>query len=200
LKKKVDDKKFAEMWLAGVPARQIAEEFNIHIMYVYEKRNMLNLPARQIREQNEQKIIDFIKQKGGYCYAKELSDYPAFAIQRLVAKKVLFKVKFCLHRGTGGYERRLDHSLVFKEPFIRKTYYCLGRTGVVRLLSEALKKPQDPQTRKVISNYLRRYLTHAERVAVLWKLGIRSFHLLKGSIQIDSVVFPRRGVSDAATT
>jgi len=65
----------------------------------------------------------------------------------------------------------------------------------VSLRTVYLKKPEDNNIRRVLRAFLRLYLTEAEQIAVLWKLGVREWKyrtdLVKQSIQIDGIVKPK---------
>lgn len=120
-------------------------------------------------------VIGFLKSNGGFCRKSELlARFPRDTVQMLLVERTLFEVRFTLKRGTGKYLRKIHH-LIFGEEFSKKTYVCLGRTGVVRLMRKALRKPENAGVRKTMTRFLSRYLTRAERVAVLWSLGIRNF-------------------------
>lgn len=209
LKKIKDVQKFESMWQAKVPGREIAKEFNIKPIQVYLIRLALGLPPRprggsgnwlryyikKKAEENEKAVIDFLKECGGYCELQTLyARFPIGAIKRLLHKKLIFRIAFNLGRTHGSYKRGV-HKDVFNESVVGKTFICVDRTAVVRLMCKALKKPKDANIQKTTTAFLRRYLTEAEKFAVLWKLGVRRFNRsqVKRSIQIDGIIKPTLG-------
>jgi len=154
--------------------------------------------ARKRTARNERKILRLLKQNGGYCKLSLLhQQFSEWTITRLMLQRKIWKVSCNLGRGTGP-SKRFIHQQIFNEGFFPYSYACLGRTGVVRFLQSALKRPTD-ETQKTLTAFLRGYVTQAEKFAVLWKLGIQWYdpRRVKDSIQIDGVVPPRgtfRGV------
>ncbi len=202
--KVTDKKKFREMWLDDeITTKEIADYFKIGRGYVFLKRKNLGLPPKGTRgfgmtermrvkgEQSEEKVLIFLKEKGGFCLLQLLVKWRS-AIARLEHEKRIFIVTFQFKRGTGVNVMRKKYNLIFNEAYPHKSYVCNSRTAMIRLMSRALKKPTTEHLQKTVTAFLRNYLTDAERLAVLWKLGIRKFGRtqVKSSIQIDGVIKP----------
>jgi len=197
---------FKKMWLdVEVTPKQIAEHFACAREYVHHKRVDLGLPVKgtrgfglaqyekRIGEQNAQRLLKSLKEKGGFCSFQTLqSQFSSTLIERLKHDWRLFVVHFNLGRGTGVNVMRKKQDLIFTEPYMGKCFVCDSRTAVVRLMCQALKKPETEHLQKTTTNFLKRYLTRAERCAVLWKLGKRNWDRsqVKSSIQIDGILKP----------
>jgi transposase len=198
--RKLDVETFTELWNAGVSGRDIADFFNVSLRTVYTWRYMLGLPKRQPKSEirklkAEQKVATYLLANNGYASKQDLEKVVCHAtICRLWREAKLIRVEMHLHKNTGGYKRNVVNK-VFKEGFHGKAFYCLNRTALVRLMQNALKKPEDNNIRRVLRAFLRLYLTEAEQIAVLWKLGVREWKyrtdLVKQSIQIDGIVKPK---------
>jgi len=156
----------------------------LHMYELHERRKLLS----------EKKVHDFLKQKGGYCKLKELKKVVSLdVISRLVLEGKIIRVVMRLNRNVGSYKRFMNLK-IFKKRFYSYVWICLTRTDLVRLMFDALKKPKSRYTQKILTHFLRNYLTEAERIAVLWKLGVRKFRRsqVKSTIQIDETFFPRK--------
>ena len=201
-----DEEKFKEMWLNDeITPKEIAEHFKVSRDHVHYKRRVLGLPLKgtqgfawgehmkALGEETEKKILEFLEKKGGFCRMQVLvSKFRSSTMTRMGRQRRIFVVAFNFGRGTGVSAMRNKHGLIFKEPYIFKTYVCNSRTAIIRLMSQALKKPDTEQLQKTVTSFLRGYLTDAERFAVLWKLGIRKWERsqVKSSIQIDGIIKP----------
>lgn len=106
---------------------------------------------------------------------------------------ILKVIHLCLRHGAGGYKRKIQHE-IFKDDYLGKFYYYINRTALVRLLCKALHKPVTKTHQKILTHWLKKHLTEAERIAVLWNLGVRSWKKddVKTSIQIDGIVKPSK--------
>ena len=200
-----DEEKFADMWLAGASGRDIAKEFGVQRKTVYTKRYRMGLPARdhseellryrqRVAQESEQKIFDLLKECDGCCELNDLlKTCSSYALTRLVNKRKLFRVYISLKRTTGSYKRwTQDH--LFKDEYFGKTFICLDRTSLVRLMYFACEKPQTPANQGILRRFLNRFLSDAEAIAVLWRLGIRKWSpsQKKRNIQIDGILFPQK--------
>jgi len=208
--RKIEDKeKFITMWEAGAGIEEIAKEFDINAWEVVSARMALKLAPRPrargwIRykkkeaESNNRKVINVLKKCGGYCELKKLyAHVPYTAVRRLLNRRLIFKIEFNLGRSSGAYKRNI-HKHIFKKEVLMpnnwKTFICVDRTAVVRVLGKFLQKPKDEHIQATITSFLRNYLSDAEKFAVLWKLGVRKFSSaqIKRSIQIDGIIGPIR--------
>lgn len=187
LRKVKDVEKFKELWMSGATNTQIARELGIHPCLVYFAARALNLPKKprrprtlnpewrekiaqrmrelhqRRREEAERRVLEWLGENGGYCLYKEARKaLPCYVIRRLFYKGRVFKVRFI------RYQR------IFKEEYRCKTFLCAGRDAVVRLLINALKKPENKGDKKLLTKFLKLYLTEAERLAVMEKLGAGS--------------------------
>jgi len=182
LRKVKDVEKFKKLWMSGATNMQIAQEFGIHPRLVYFAARALNLPKKPLnpkwreklsqrmkefhqrrREEAERRVLEWLGENGGYCLYKEARKaLPCYVIRRLLYKGRVSKVRF-IH-----YQR------IFKEEYRCKTFLCAGREAVVRLLLNALKKPENKGDKKLLTRFLKLYLTEAERLAVMKKLGTGS--------------------------
>jgi len=204
--KRIDDEEFTKMWLnAEITPKEIADHFGHTTNSIHEKRRVLGLPpkgtvgfglsqyAKRKHELHVQKIFKFLKNEGGFYPHKLLSlKFSERVLTRLRNEKGIFTITFNFGRSSGMSHMRKKHHLIFKKPYIFKCFVCNSRTAMIRLMSQALKKPETEQLQKTITSFLTRYLTDAERFAVMWKLGIRKWERsqVKSSIQIDGVVKP----------
>lgn len=196
-RKKVDYKKFKKMWFGNNPARTIAKEFDIGILYVYVLRKKLFLPAR-VRERTRnviKKIFDCLKnQPKNYIETSELKKHVSPGIvSRLIRKRKIFKVHLALSKGSGSYVR-FSHDSMFKKEVYLKTFICLDRTAVVRLLIESCIYPEKTGERAIFTHFLKQNLSETERCAVLFKLGKRKWgpSSTKQSIQVNGVLIPTK--------
>lgn len=197
---KIDTTKFSEMWLNNISARLIAEKLGISLGSVHNKRWRLGLPLRGhvehkiITIKHEKAVLSFLRKKGGYCDYKILKDnVPMNALKRLVSPGRIYKFACNLSRGTGNY-KRFSQDRIFRNGFFGKTFICIDRTAMVRIAFDACNTPENQTDAKILSAFLRKHLTHAEKIAVLWRLGRRRWDRrdVKSSIQVDGVVMPRK--------
>ena len=133
----------------------------------------------------EERILDFLQSKGGCCERRELNKHSIRTLSWMFTDNQIVRITFA--RMDGNKARRLREAVLFKPEYARKTFVCLNRTAVVRLLMNGLKLPEDMHHQKAITQFLRECnLTDAEVVAVLWKLGARNWHRDKtrGNIRI----------------
>jgi len=200
MRKIKDLQKFKEMYVSGLPVETIASYFGITKGSVYVKAKKLGIKRKRINY--EQFVIETLKKNGWFCELNKL-DVSWSVIHRLLIKRILFKVYCGLKRGPGGnYSYRLWNSEIFKPEFIGKTFICLGRTGVVRLMMRALNPPENNRKQQSLTAYLRHYVTEAERIAILFHLGVRYESdkrwkgiLKKRNIQIDGIYKPKMMVT-----
>jgi len=141
--------------------------------------------AKKRHLEKVEKVVNLIKKNGGYVSASDIRGCTS-----LVIEGYLLKVKLSLKWGQGGYYRRGNDGNIFKEEFRGKTFYLLNdRTSLVRFLSKVITPPgSDRGKRVIIYHFLRRHLTRAETIAVMWKLGVRSWNHMRGKVMIDGVV------------
>jgi len=196
-KQKVDYKKFKEMWFKGDSAKTIAKEFDIGFTYVHILRKKLFLPTRpnQRSVKVEKKIIDRLKEtpKNYIEFSKLKKDITPSIISRLVRKRIIFRVCFDLSKGAGDY-KRFSHDSMFEKEVYLKTFICLDRTAVVRLLIDSCIYPEKTGERTIFTHFLKQNLSEAERCAVLFKLGKKKWYQnsTKQSIQVNGVLFPQK--------
>jgi len=198
---------------SATSTKELCRQFNISLFNYYQLKKILDLPKRSkgggwaiskksLGAENEQRILKYLQSVGGTCELKKLNEaFPPTAIQRLLYKRRIFKVQFDLGRQPGGYKRNILH-LLFKEEYAPnfrkgrgiKSFVCLSRTAVVRLMCKALIKPENQHIQKILTSFLRRYLSKAEQIAVLWNLGVRSFSdsQIKRNMKIDGILGPIR--------
>ena len=140
---------------------------------------------------SEEKIFGFLNNTE-HGYAK-INEMPLVSlIQQLVTARCLIRVQMSFKKGVGKWPKRREERTYFNKGFYNTTFICLNRTALVRLFMQALKKPTTFLAKKRVTSLLRRHLTHAEQIAVLWSLGKRNFprSQRKRNIQIDEVYFP----------
>ena len=199
--RKINYKRCKKMWLDGVLAKDIAKEFSISCGYVTMLRRNLSLAPRIVGRykgkklsslEHEKKVIEYLEGlPEKYVRISELKKYVSgLAIQRLVRKKRIFRVRFCLQQGGGNYRRGV-YAQMFKPEFDGKGFYCLDRTAVIRLLMEGCVLPKTKGLRTIFGCFLGKHLNAAEKCAVLWHLGKRAWSKsgMKQSIQIDGILF-----------
>lgn len=204
-----DTRTFEKLWNAGVPTIELSQKFNVSTLYIHYAAKALNLRRRprghglrlyckKKAEESERRVFEFLRKHGGYCELKKLcSVVPADAIERLLYKRRIFKIAFELGRSQGRYKRNVKR-FIFKKSVMRKggfkTFICDSRTSVVRVMNRYLKKPKNSHIQRVLTSFLRQYLSEAERCAVLWHLGVRKFDAsqIKRSIKIDGIIGPSR--------
>lgn len=211
MKRKVDDERFKQMWNDGVLGTEIAKTFGICYSYVSWKAKSLGLSSRRMlypigaikkakekSRENDIRVFEFIKENGGFCNHHALlfvvSDN---IISRMVIENKIHSIQLDFGRSSGKYKRNIGDEL-FNDGFYLKTFYCLERTGIVRLLQSAIKYPDSKGLRNILTHFLNNLgLTKAEMIAVMWKAGKRDWRrgnstYVKQSIQIDGMVYPAR--------
>lgn len=145
-------------------------------------------------------LLQVLNHLGGYAKVNEVAKtFSQSAVSRLVTEGLVFTVKLSLKRGrgatgkkTGTNTRSLRWWSIFKKGFAEKTFVCNGRTGFLHLLFDALKVPTNRSEQCVFTHWLKCHCTEAERMAVMWHLGIRKFahSMRKRNIQVDGIVKP----------
>ena len=211
----VDNKKFAEMWTAGITGSEIAKELGISKQSVYPKRQHLGLPKRRKESTYSLKrweydrnrtikaklrIVECLKKHDGYASCSQLEKIVSMStVRKMWRRNRLIRIKLCRGATTGDYKRHITNH-IFKSVYAKKTYYCLNKTALIRLLRVALKKPATKELQRSLTVFLNKHLTAAEKFAVLWHLGIRSYAKtqVKSSIQIDGVVMPNKKFLEAS--
>lgn len=143
----------------------------------------------------EAEVISFLQNTSrGYCTRETLrSNCGQNAIQRLMYRRKIFRVEINLSTTDGAYAR-FSQLRVFKKDFLKKTFLCLNRSGVVRLMMDACVYTSSSGDRRTLSVFLRDHLTEAERCAVLFQLGKRHWqpsNVKKRNIQVDGIYFPQ---------
>jgi hypothetical protein len=195
---------------SATSVEETCRQFSISLYVYYQLKKRLGLPNKPLgwakhkkleALRNEQKVLEYLQSTGGICERKKLVEmFPQEAVERLIYKRHIFKIRFHLGRPPGGYKRNL-HQFLFKEEYLPnfksggiKTFICLNRTAVVRLMCKALKKPVNQHVQNTLRSFLRRYLSEAEQIAILWNLGVRSFRdsQIKRNMQIDGILGPIR--------
>lgn len=202
---------FKQLWLnEKMTPKEIADHFRCSRTHVHQVRIALGLPPKGTRgfgmvqsakrkgERSAQKFFKFLKNEGGFCPVKLLTQKfspNTFAKMRL--ERRLFVITFNFGRSTGANHMRRKHNLIFNQPYIYESYACNSRTAVIRLMTLALKKPDTEHLQKTVTSFLRNYLTDAEYYAVMWRLGKRKWDRsqVKGSIQIDGIIKPVKRAS-----
>jgi len=133
------------------------------------------------------KVLKTLMDHGGYC---NISELPSDTVRQMLYAEMVFAVQFPHEkwsRGTSKKRRKKvfrPMSRFVRDEYRGKVYVCDSRTAVVRLMMKTLRKPQNPQERTVLTLFLREYLSEAERIAVLWNLGVRKYLHPKGNIRI----------------
>lgn len=194
--KKIDDEKFIDLFLADTPYKEMARIFNVTVHSIYERKKILNLPKRARKKREREKIsMEFLSELSNpYFLRSEIPKKYFYRLKMLIKQRKIIKVYLSFKRGSGGTGLKLrgKSDRFFNEGFYEKTFYCIGRTGVVRLLMNACKKPRNPLHQHTLTAFLGSFLSHAEKIAVLWHLGIQKFSKsqLKRNIQINGVYFP----------
>ena len=189
---KVDTKQLINLWYTELTVAEIAEKLGIAEPTVINWARKLNLPdRRKLRSRyNEQRLMDFLVEHGGVCeLAEEKKVVADCVISRLLLKKRIYKITFQVK----GRHNKYKTKDLFKRPYVKKSFLCINRTCLLRLLFEAIKPPVNKYMRKVLTTYLKRFLTEAERIAVLWHLGIRNWRhdVVKPSIRINGILIPK---------
>ena len=154
-----------------------------------------NIYAERKMALEEREVYDFLKRMGGYCKLDFLKAIVSSdAIRRMIYEGKIFRVATRL-RGNA----RFASEKIFKKFYYGYVWICSSRTAIVRLMFDALKEPDSLHTQKILSRYLKNYLTDAERIAVLWKLGIRNFSpsQMKSTIQISGIPPRKKSIMKA---
>jgi len=199
--KKIDNNKLTDMWFKHYSCEEIARNFDCSVTGVQQARKRLGLPNRwksYCNLKNEKLVIEKLEgREGNYYEYKDLSKSHLYrAVKHLLTKRQIHKVCFMLKTGKNIGRRGAAYpEEIFNKEFLHKSFICLNRTSLIRLVSKSCKKPDTREKFHILTNFLRKFLTEAERCAVLWKLGVRrwdSAMVKKGSIQVDGVVYSRR--------
>ena len=159
-----------ELWNSGASVGEIAEFFGVSKSHVHFLRRRFGLEGRPFTKNREDtsKILGVLKEHGGYCEHAHLTLYASkHSINKLVEEGTVYKVSFERRMG-GGRKRHVKFCQIVRPEFARKTYVCLNRTAVVRLLSCALMKPENIGVVRAMTVFLKSLgLTAAETEAVL---------------------------------
>jgi len=188
-----DDDEFTRLYLSDLTLREIAKKLDVSTVCVWKTSKRLGLPRRghiKSRYAFDQKLIDFLRQtEYGYALVSNISNKRAMS--RLANTGRLIRVYLSAQKGSGKFPRK-DDSKYFNEGFYNQKFVCIDRTALVRLFMHALKKPETLLAKRRVTTLCKRYLTHAEWVAVLWSLGIHHFarSQLKRNMQVDGKYFP----------
>jgi hypothetical protein len=170
---KVDREKFMELWNSGASVDEIADFFGVNKCYVYYLRRRFGLESRLSVEKREApfKILSVLQEQGGYCELTNLTQHVSkHSINKLVEEGTVYKVSFGGRRG-GGRKRHVKFYQIVRPEFARKTYICLNRTAIIRLLSHALMKPENSGVVRATTLFLKSLgLTAAETEAVIQML------------------------------
>ena len=170
--KKVDREKFIELWNSGASVDEIAEVFGVSKSHVHFLRKRFGLEGRRSTKKHEAtfKVLSFLKEHG-YCELAHLTQHVSkHSINKLVEEGAVYKVSLEGRMG-GGRKRHVKFCQIVRPEFARKTYICLNRTAIVRLLSHALMKPENSGVVRATTLFLKSLdLTAAETEAVLQML------------------------------
>lgn len=199
--RRIDYELLKKLWNEGKTTRQIAEQVGTSRCYVSVLGRMLGLQPRKrgvygirLKMEAEQRVFSWLQKNGGFAELKK-APVNANVTTRLIRERKIIKVYLSLKKGLGGY-RRFTQFHIFKKDFVEKVFVCSDRTAVVRLFCKVLLKPKDRHVKYILTHYLKKHLTEAERIAVLWNLGLRDWSrhskIIKSSIQIDGIVMPKR--------
>jgi hypothetical protein len=143
---------------------------------------------------NDTFYLDIIKELGGYISSKDAKKLGVgqTTILRLRRDNLMHSIELSMKCGRGAIARRCKHEHLFKPEFEEKTFYYDSRTALVRLLGDAFLplSEGDRRSQGRVSHWLKNHVSEAERLAVLWRLGVRKFHHSghKRNMQIDGVV------------
>jgi len=193
----IDEQKLINLWKSDKMIKEIAKELNVRESSVSYLGRRLNLPKKssfhyRLMKEYEEKVLTFLKEKDGICELKEMfCHFTRLTIKRLIYKRKIFKITFNLSRSSGPCKRNILTE-IFNKSYSLKTFICLDRTAVIRLMTKALIPPKNSQIQKITTSFLRKYLTEAEKIAVLWKLGVRKWSQVKSNIQIDGTIIPTK--------
>ena len=140
-------------------------------------------------------LLELLNSLGGYAQNIRMRQICGqSAIDRLKREAQIFSIELSLKRGTGATGKKVKGNIknyrwwsIFKKEFDNKSFICNSRTSFLRLLFDALNPPQTTKKQCILTAWLNRVCTEAERMAVMWHLGIRSFSnsMRKRNIQID---------------
>lgn len=205
---KITDEEFIFLCKLGFQLKNIAEMKKMCYNAVWMRSKKLTLEGyiqRWRGPANPAGLISYNRLRGQHHIAKAKAlvekrgviasgDLTSYTRRLLKNERFLVPIRINLMRGSGGYKRFMTEK-VFKKRYLWKTYYCLAsRTVIVRFLIKVLKKIKTKHQQILVTRFLREYLTEAERVAVLWKLGVRCWRTcqVSSSMQVDGVHGPAR--------
>lgn len=191
--KKITDEEIIFLRKLGFSGVEIAELRHMNPCSVYARYGKLAdagyfqrmLPGEGLRKAAVRRHLAYAEKvqlilydSGGAIHAKRFlkkTGIPSSHVHRLIREGFLAKIRFSLKHGPGAYKRNFTGE-IFQAEYLGKTFYCVNnRTVIIRLMFEALKPPTTSTHRCILTTFLRRYLTSAERIAVLLKLGVRKF-------------------------
>ena len=145
-------------------------------------------------------LLELLNSLGGYAQNIRMRQICGqSAIDRLKREAQIFSIELSLKRGTGATGKKVKGTIknyrwwsIFKKEFNNRVFVCNSRSSFLRLLFDALNVPKTPKERHILTCWLKRNCTEAERIAVLWHLGIHNFSnsMRKRNIQVDGIIKP----------
>lgn len=164
---------FIELYKEGIPYREIAEKFGVTSVTISIWRRKLGIPARHPQVfytiEDYEKVQNFLKANGGFAERTELlKHFPKGLLIKMLKLRLLETVVF--RRRVSSSTNRGIVREIFDPACYLKTFYCLGRTGVLRLMFRVLRAPKSHGGKMALTRFLKQYLTPAERTAVMNKI------------------------------
>ena len=160
-----------------------------HIPYFKSVEWQQKLKERHLKKVRD--VVSKLKEKGGYAPRSELTWISSKTLKKMILERVLVRVELNMKRGKGPHRRRGKEGNIFREIYQGRIFIVLNdKTTLVRFFAKVIKpfNASDLGKRRMVHFFLRKYLTRAETVAVMWKLGIKSWEHMRGLMMIDSVV------------
>ena len=209
---KITDEEVIFLRKLGFTTKQIATLKNINYCNVYKRAaklanqgyihrsdgrgthfKKLAVIRHEQSVQRDLQLVATIEANGGMLTAKEAKKISWQSYSRVIHGGLVFRVELHTSHSQGSYKRGVPPK-IFKKGFHRQVWICSTRTAMVRLFQKACLPPEDDGVQQALTFILRRYLTKAETIAVLWKLGDRNWShhrsITKRNMQINGVMQP----------
>lgn len=168
-------KRFKEIWQTHT-YKEITKELGISVMSIHKLKVELKLPKKMKLHKCQYdypKVEETLKKNNGYLKRKDvhkLAKVSTYCVEQMIKNRLLIYVNFNLGRSSGSYKRNNDDD-VFNKGYFKEGYVCLDKTGLVRLMAKAMKKPNSKGTANIQTKFLKKHLTEAERLAVQIMMG-----------------------------
>jgi hypothetical protein len=129
------------------------------------------LRQKQQKKEAEQKVLSQIKESGGFISYQKLK--PSNRISRMIKERKIYALPCRLSRGSGAYKRFTQLDIFTEEALALNngSYVCLTKTDMVKCAMQILKTQRTRSQWTILSHYLRRHFSEAERLAIMWHIG-----------------------------